>query len=95
MSPGYLPPPPPLPPFVAPACDRLTVLPATVTWPLRLPPFVLETVTVALPDPELAPAAVAHDSEDAEVHAQPAVVATDSVAVPPLDVKVSDVGVTE
>ena len=61
---------------------------------LRLPPLVLATVTVAVPGPEPELLTAPHEvNEDAD-HAQPAAVDTETVADPPSDVKLSDVGVT-
>ena len=82
-------------PFGAAAWDTLTLLPATVIVTLRAPPFVLATVTVAGPEPVRAPATVAHDCGDADVHAQVDVVVTFTVPVPPVDAKLSEVGETE
>ena len=82
------------PPFGAPAWLTDTVLPATVTDPFRPPPLVEETLTVAEPDPEPAPATFSHCVEPAGVHAQPVLVVTETGAVPPAEVKLIEVGVT-
>lgn len=65
-----------------------------MTLPLRLPPLVEITVTVAVPEPLPDPLTVAHDVLPLDVQLHPVVVETVTVAVPPDDVKLSDVGVT-
>jgi hypothetical protein len=69
-------------------------LPATTTVPLRLAPPLSGTVTVAVPEPVVAPLTEAHVEPDEDVHAHPAVVVTDTVAVPDPDWKLNEVGVT-
>jgi hypothetical protein len=82
------------PPFEAPAWDTDTVLPATVTLPLRAPPFVAGTVTVAVPDPDPDPLTDTHDVPLDAVHAHPAPAVTVTEAEPPEAVKLSEVGDT-
>jgi hypothetical protein len=85
--------PPPLP-FGAADCDTPTLLPAMVSVALRAPPVVLATVTVAVPEPVRPLPTVAQDCDEEVVHAQLELVVTVTVAVPPVDAKLSDVGET-
>ena len=71
----------------------VTFLPATTTVALLLAPAFAVTVTVAVPDPVLAPLAAAQDEPDA-VHAQPLAVVTVTLFELAAEVKLSAVGDT-
>jgi len=78
----------------AAAWFTVTFWPATTTVVLRLAPPFAETVTVAVPEPVVAPLTDAHDELDDDVHAHPDVVVTNTVAVPEPNGKLSEVGDT-
>ena len=64
------------------------------TVPLRLAPPLGETVTVAVPEPVVAPLTEAHVRPDEDVHAHPDVVVIDTVAVLEPAPTLSDAGDT-